>query len=127
MEEKNITILHIDDDVHLTEIFSELLGAEGYKALYANDPLTGLKLAKKDSPDLVLLDITMPGKDGFSVIEDLKKDKDTKNIPVIMLSTLGSKEYIERAFNLGAARYIVKSQSTPEEVVANINEFFERE
>jgi len=122
MSKKNVAILHIDDDVHLTEIFNELFASAGYRALAANDPMTGLKLAKKDLPDLILLDITMPGKDGFEVLEELKRDKSTKDIPVVMLSTLGSKEYIERAFELGALRYIVKSHAAPEEVVADINE-----
>ena len=126
MDSKNPTILHIDDDIHLTEIYNEQFEAAGYRALVANDPESGLKLAKKELPDFILLDITMPGRDGFEVLENLKSDKKTHNIPVMMLSTLGAKEYIGRALGLGAVRYIVKSHTTPGEAVSLINEFFER-
>ena len=118
--------MHIDDDVHFTEIYNEQFEAAGYRALVANDPESGLKLAKKELPDFILLDITMPGKDGFEVLENLKSDKKTHGIPVMMLSTLGAKEYIDRALGLGAVRYVVKSHTTPGEAVSLINEFFER-
>ena len=67
---------------------------------------------------MVLLDLVLPDRDGFSILEEAKKDAATKDIPVIILSNLGEKEDVSRGMSLGAADYVVKAHFTPSEVVA---------
>ncbi len=79
-------------------------------------------LAKKEIPDLILLDIILPKKNGYEVLEELKKDEQTKKIPVILLTNLESPEDIEKAFEKGASTYLVKSDYRLEDIVKKIKE-----
>jgi len=80
------------------------------------------KLVKKERPDLLLLDIVLPKKDGFDVIKDLKADESTKNIPIILLTNLGNIDDVQKAIDLGATTYLVKSDYKLEEVVKKVEE-----
>lgn len=77
-------------------------------------------MARKEAPDLILLDILMPKMDGFEVLEALKKSPDTKGIPVIMLTNLGQKEDVDRGIKLGAVDYLIKAHFVPSDTVARI-------
>ncbi len=113
-------ILIIEDDKFLRELITQKLVKEGYEALQAIDGEKGIKEVKNQKPDLVLLDLILPGIDGFEVLSQIKKDSDLSRIPVIILSNLGQKEDIERGINLGADDYLIKAHFTPNGIIEKI-------
>ncbi len=115
-------ILIIEDEEILSKMYSLKFTNQGFDVLYAGDGVTGLALAKKELPDIIILDVIMTQLDGFAVLEELKKDNNTKKIPVIMLSNLGQDEDIKKGKKLGAVDYLVKSNMTPMQVVNKVKE-----
>lgn len=115
-------ILIIEDEATLQKALQDYLIAEGFEVVSALDGEKGLEIAKRDKPDLVLLDIILPKKDGYEVLKELKADESTKAIPVILLTNLGSPSDIERALSAGATTYLVKSDYKLEDVVNKIKE-----
>lgn len=115
-------ILIVEDEATLQKAMTEFLAEEGFEVFSALDGEKGIELAKKEKPDLVLLDIILPKKDGYEVLTELKNDESTKNIPVILLTNLESAEDVDRAFEKGASTYLVKSNYKLEEVVKKIKE-----
>jgi DNA-binding response OmpR family regulator len=115
-------ILLVEDDGFLASIYAQKLELEGFEAALATNGEDGLRLAQKDHPDLILLDLLMPKMDGFEVLEELKKDSDTKSIPVLVLTNLGQKEDVERCLKLGAKGYIIKAHALPHETVNRIKD-----
>ena len=113
-------ILVVDDNPAALEILAARLSAGGYQVLTASDGEEGLTLARKVLPDLVLLDIMMPGIDGFEVCRRLKSDPSTEDIPVIFLSALGDTEDKVRGLQLGALDYVSKPFKR-EEVIARVD------
>lgn len=122
--EENILI--IEDDKFLRELISRKLIGEGFKIDEAIDGEEGLKKIKESKPDLVLLDLILPGLDGFEVLERIKDDSSTASVPVLILSNLGQKDEIERGLSLGAVDFLVKAHFTPEEIVAKMKEILPR-
>lgn len=116
------TIVIIEDDKFLREMISQKLMKEGYEVFGAVDGEEGIKLVKDKKPDLVLLDLILPGMDGFEILEALKEDQEVLSIPVIILSNLDQKEDMEKGFKLGAADFLVKARSEPGEVVDKVRE-----
>jgi DNA-binding response OmpR family regulator len=113
-------ILIVEDDKFLREIISQKLVKGEYEIVEASDGEEGAKLAKEASPDLVLLDLILPGIDGFEVLARIKSDPQSAAIPVIILSNLGQKEDVERGLKLGAADYMIKAHFTPGEIVDKV-------
>lgn len=113
-------ILFIEDESALQKTFGEVLSQEGYKMISALDGETGLSLAKTKNPDLILLDLVLPKAHGFDVLKNLKEDKETSAIPVIVLTNLEGIKDIDKAIELGATTYLVKAQYSLEEVVEKI-------
>ncbi len=113
-------ILIVDDDAFLAGIYATKLDLEGFQVVSAHDGEEGIKLAQKELPDLILLDVLMPKLDGFEALKRLKADPSTKNIPVIMLTNLGQKEDIEKGIEDGAVDYLIKAHFVPAEAVAKI-------
>jgi two-component system, OmpR family, alkaline phosphatase synthesis response regulator PhoP len=101
-------ILVIDDEPSLLEIIKVRLEFSGFEVKTAKNGVEGLEIAKKWTPSLILLDIMMPEMDGFTVLVKLKETKATKSIIIVMLTSKGEVESIEKALNLGAVDYIVK-------------------
>lgn len=114
------TILFIEDEPSLQKLVGRFLQNEGYKVISALDGEAGLELTKKMKPDLILLDLIMPKKNGFEVLQDLKKDAETKNIPIIILTNLEGSSDVEKALSLGATTYLVKANYELDEVVKKI-------
>ena len=115
-------ILFIEDESALQKAVTQVLSEEGYQVLSALDGEIGLKLARKELPDLVLLDLILPKKDGFEVLTELKQGQETKQIPIIILTNLEGGEDVERALSLGATTYLVKTNYRLEEVVEKIKQ-----
>ena len=115
-------ILVIEDEETLRRTLIQYLQEENFDVLGATDGEQGVELVKSEKPDLVLLDIILPKKNGFQVLEEIKQNKTTKNIPVIILTNLESMEDIQKAFDKGAMTYLVKSEYKLEDIVKKINE-----
>ena len=113
-------ILFIEDESVLQKTFGEILKQEGYEMISALDGEIGLRLAKTQKTDLILLDLILPKLHGFEVLKKLKGDKETKDISVIVLTNLEGIGDVEKAIELGATTYLVKAQYSLEEVVEKI-------
>jgi len=116
------TILIIEDDKFLRELIKRKLQSEGFSTLEAVDGEVGLEAVKTQKPDLILLDLILPGMDGFEVLEKIKAESAVSSIPVIILSNLGQKDDIERGLGLGAVDYLVKAHFTPNEIIEKIKQ-----
>lgn len=108
MSENKNTILVVDDTPDNLRLLTGLLSEHHYKVRLAPSGELALATIRKKAPDLILLDIMMPEMDGFEVLERLKNNPATSNIPVIMLTARKSREDMQRARDLGAAEYITK-------------------
>jgi DNA-binding response OmpR family regulator len=113
-------ILIIEDDKFLRELIVQKLNKEGFNVSEAIDGEEGIKKTKEEKPDLVLLDLILPGIDGFEVLSRMKKDSSLSSIPVIILSNLGQKEDVEKGLKLGAVDYLIKAHFTPGEIIEKI-------
>lgn len=110
-------ILFIEDEPNLQKAIGELLKQEGYEIFGALDGEAGLEAAKKEEPDLILLDLILPKKDGFEVLKELKADEKLKNTPVIILTNLEGTGDVEKALDLGATTYLVKANYELDDVL----------
>ncbi|MBN1325388.1 response regulator [Candidatus Falkowbacteria bacterium] len=119
-KENKAKILLIEDDTFLVEMYMTKFELEGFSVISAEDGQKGLEMVKKENPDIILLDILMPKMDGFAVLDALKKDKATANIPVVLLTNLGQKEDVKKGFEKGAVGYLIKAHFMPSEVVDKI-------
>ena len=115
-------VLFVEDDEGFFNIFSVPLKMKGYNVAHVAEGSRAMDFILQEKPDLVLLDIILPKKDGFKVLEEIKQDETTKNIPVILLTNLESIDDIQKAFDKGATTYLVKSEYKLEDVVKKINE-----
>lgn len=115
------TIAVIEDDTILLKALNVELLSSNFNVISASDGEAGLELVKKEKPDLVLLDLIMPKKTGFEVLEGLKKNKGTAKIPVIILSNLGQDEDIKKAKKLGAKDFYHKSSTNLKDLTEKIN------
>jgi len=113
-------ILIIEDDKFLKELIAQKLVKEGYNIAEAIDGEEGIKKVKSEQPDLDLIDLILPGIDGFEVLSKMKEDSSLVSIPVIILSNLGQKEDVEKGLKLGAADYLIKAHFTPGEIIDKI-------
>lgn len=113
-------IVFIEDEPMLQKTAGETLRQEGFDVRSALDGEAGLALVKSFKPDLVLLDIVLPKKNGFEVLEEIKKDPDTKDIPVVVLTNLEGSADVEKVLESGAMTYMVKANYNLEEIVAKV-------
>lgn len=116
------TILFIEDELALQKTLGDFLREEGFKVISALNGEDGLRLAKSEKPDLILLDLILPKIEGFEILKILKREETTKRIPVIVLTNLERMEDIDRAISLGATTYLVKANYSLEEVTAKIKQ-----
>lgn len=119
------TILVVEDDEDILQLLTINLEAAGYQAVTATDGYQGLKLAQRNQPSLIVLDIMLPGMDGFEVCKELKRHQETADIPVVMLTARG--EEVDRivGLELGADDYVVKPFS-PREFLLRIKAVLKR-
>jgi CheY-like chemotaxis protein len=112
----------VEDDKSLREIYSIRLVAEGYDIVSAGDGEEALSMAVRERPDLIISDVMMPKISGFDMLDILRSTPETKDIKVIMMTALSSEEQRKRGENLGADRYLVKSQVGIEDVINVVHE-----
>jgi len=119
--EKKFKILVIEDDKLLKKIYQTKLAIEGYDAVIASNGEEGLEMAKEFKPDLILLDLLMPIKTGFEVLEDISKNKTLKSIPIIVATNLGQEADRQRISHFGVKDYIIKSDITIQGIIDKIS------
>ena len=119
-------ILFVEDEPSLQKAISELLTQEGFEIFSAIDGEEGLKMAKKEKPNLILLDLILPKKDGFEVLKELKADSELKDIPVIVLTNLEGMGNVEKALELGATTYLVKANYELEDVLKTVKQHLKK-
>jgi len=113
-------IMWIEDDKFLSDVIARKLSKERCKLIHAADGEQALVVLEKELPDIVLLDILLPGLDGFEILSRIKANEKTKNIPIIILSNLGQKADIEKGKKLGAACFLVKATVTLDEIIEEV-------
>ncbi len=113
-------ILVVEDEEVLSKVLQEKLEKSGYEVKVAADGDEALSMTKSFNPDAIVLDLLLPKKNGFEVLEILKADQMMKAIPVIVVSNLGEDSDIKRSLSLGAADYYVKSEHPINEIVEKI-------
>jgi len=111
------TILLIEDDPGEAKMYERLFTMEGFTVIVSNNGADGETKAKTANPDIILLDIMMPQKNGYDVLMALQSDENTKKIPVIMLTNLSGKENEQSALDMGAVQYVIKSDTDPKRLV----------
>ncbi|MCP6718788.1 MAG: response regulator [Patescibacteria group bacterium] len=113
-------ILIIEDEKILGEMYQDRFVKDGFKVILALDSRKGLELAKKEKPDLIILDILLPRENGVTFLEWLKKDPKISSIKVVVFSNYDEPDTRKKALRLGAKEYLIKADYTPEEIVAKV-------
>ncbi|MBI4802680.1 MAG: response regulator [Elusimicrobia bacterium] len=101
-------ILIVEDSKTTSVVLKELLESEGHAVFLAGDGVTGIALARREKPDLVLLDLLLPKLNGYEVCNALKRDNSTRHLPILVISTMTSPESIEKAELCGAKNFMKK-------------------
>lgn len=113
-------ILIIEDEIILLNLLQKKLAGRGYDVYTAHNGDVGIEKVKEIKPDLVLLDIVMPKKNGYEVLEEIKNDEELKKIPVIIISNSGQPVEIEKVKKLGAQDWLIKTDFDPQEIVDKV-------
>lgn len=114
-------IVIVEDEQALSGALSDKFKNAGLEVAVANDGGEAIDVIRTNKPDIIALDLLLPKKDGFEILEELKNDTELSNIPVIVLSNLDQDEDIKKALRLGAIDYWVKSQHPINEIVEKVN------
>jgi len=120
MSESRKKVIVVEDDDHISKVYEIKLAKEGFDVILARDGEEAVTKITAEKPDLILLDLMLPKKDGFGVLEDIKKVPELARIPVLILSNLGQKSDQERAIVLGANEYLVKVDYPIQEIVDKV-------
>ncbi|PJE76051.1 response regulator [Candidatus Uhrbacteria bacterium CG10_big_fil_rev_8_21_14_0_10_48_11] len=123
MADKKTKVLIVEDDPMILDMYVHKFEQEGFTVVSHDRGDGAVELAEKEQPEIVLLDVIMPGLDGFSVLSMMRENENTKNLKVVMLTNLGQDEDKEKGVTLGALGYIVKSSKTPGEVVKEVRNY----
>ncbi len=113
-------ILVVEDDKFLRELITQKLVREGYEVREAVDGEDGVKKVEEEKPDIILLDLILPGIDGFEVLAKIKEKPDREDVPVVILSNLGQRDDVERGLKLGAVDFLIKAHFTPGEIIEKV-------
>ena len=113
-------ILIIEDEHFLSSLLSKKLENSGFKVRGASDGETGIKEIERKRPELILLDLILPGMDGWEVLRRLKKEKQFKDIPVLIISNLGEPTDIAKGKKTGAVDYIIKAEYSPQQITEKV-------
>jgi two-component system, OmpR family, response regulator VicR len=119
----NKKILIVEDDKFLADVFLTKLTKEGFNVIQAFNGDDAIMMTKKYHPDLILLDIIMPKKDGFEVLKEIKNDEEILDIPVIIMSNLGQEDDVIMGKKLKAAEYLIKTNISLSDIVKKIKQY----
>lgn len=119
-------ILIVEDEAALLYALKAELTHNGFEILEAMDGEKGLKILEEQRPDIIILDLLLPGIDGFEVLRRIKSKDETKNIPVIILTNLGDPESIEKGKKLGADDYLIKTDYSLEDVIKKLKNLIKK-
>jgi DNA-binding response OmpR family regulator len=120
MADSKKTIVLAEDDKFISKAYSAGLTGEGFGVITVYDGEEAMEAIKKNKPNLILLDLVMPSKNGFEVLEELNLDKSLSSISVLVLSNLGQESDVEKAKALGAKDYLVKSNFSMKDVIEKV-------
>lgn len=115
-EANNFKILIVEDDVALANLYKTELEMAGYTVVHVAEGMQAVDAIKQNSPDIVLLDIMLPGKNGLEILQNIRDDESVSEIKVLMLTNFGNEENVSTALELGALDYIMKYKITPVEM-----------
>ena len=118
--EDDVRVLFVEDDPAVAQMYKLKLELDGYAVDIATDGVQALQMATGNPPDIIFLDIRLPKMDGLGVLEALRNDKRTTNVPVVILSNYSERELVDRGLKLGALEYLIKSQTTPARVAGGV-------
>ncbi len=118
---ENKKILVVEDDTFLRQLIAAKMEADGFDIFVAVDAEAAFKYLEQSKPEIILLDLMLPGLDGFQILEQIKKDPRNKDTPVVILSNLSQKEDVDRAMLLGAKDFWVKAYLTLDDIVEKID------
>lgn len=116
-------IVLVEDDQFLSKILMFRLKEEGFDVALAFDGERAIEVVKREKPNIILLDLLLPKKSGFDVLQEIKLDATISQIPVIILSNLGQQSDVAKGLQLGADDYLIKANFSIKEVVAKIKEY----
>lgn len=120
METNKKKVMIVEDDEHISKVYEIKFEKEGILASVARDGEEAVVKIKAEKPDVILIDLMLPKKDGFGVLEDIKKVPELAKIPVIIISNLGQKSDQDRALGLGANEYLVKVDYPIQEIIEKV-------
>ncbi|KPJ56880.1 hypothetical protein AMJ49_03655 [Parcubacteria bacterium DG_74_2] len=118
-------ILIVEDEKILAEMYKDKFEMAGFEVILSFDCQEGLEAAKKEKPDLILLDILLPTKNGISFLKGWKRDKEISSIPIVAFSNYDDPETKKEAFDLGVEEYLIKTNYTPQQIVEKVTEYLE--
>jgi len=119
---KQTKVLIIEDDKFLIKLYSDKLRRQKFEVFESLTGEEGLNRLSVEEPDLIILDLVLPGKNGFDVLKEVKDNPKTKDIPVIILTNLGQESDIKRGLDLGAAAYLVKTEFSVNQLAEKVKE-----
>lgn len=122
MKKLNDTILVVDDEDDIRELLADVLRKEGYEVLEADNGKDGLALALEKKPDLILLDVIMPGETGHEVLKKLRRDDWGKNVKVLILTALDDVDNISKGIEAGSDDYLMKSAWTIKDITKKVKQ-----
>jgi len=110
-------VLIIEDEDVLRNVLAKKLEKEGYEVIVAADGEAGMNSIRNENPDMILLDIMLPKKNGYQILEEMHGDEELKKIPVLVISNSGQPVEVRKILELGACDYLVKADFEPQEVI----------
>ena len=126
MTKDKIRILLVEDDDFISRMYVAKLEHAGFEVLVAADGEVGLRLALTERPDMILLDLLLPKRDGLSVLAEIKRRPEMHKVPIIVLTNLSQQEQVDKCMALGAVECLIKAHFTPSEVVQKIYECLDK-
>lgn len=116
-------ILIVEDEKILSDMYSEKFASAGFKVILAREAREGLKLAKREKPDLIVLDILLPRENGIFFLEKLRRYREMASVPVLVFSNFDDPDTKKQAKKFGAKDYLIKTNYTPQQILGKIKKF----
>ncbi|OGY78457.1 MAG: hypothetical protein A3B74_02040 [Candidatus Kerfeldbacteria bacterium RIFCSPHIGHO2_02_FULL_42_14] len=120
-QQKKFAVLIIEDDTFLHELSKKKFIQQGYEVISAFNGEEGKRKIQQKFPDIILLDLLLPEMDGLDLLKELKENRATQHIPVVIVSNYSDRERVQKGLALGASDYIIKAHFTPDEIVQKVN------